>query len=119
MPNALTGRTQWVVRFCRERPPWRSAGSAGTPRRAFPTEGDNNPIRLLCSGGSGVETWGQIFSPSRRTLRQFAGLWMLFFGGLAGWQGLVRGHWVAALVLAGLAVSVGALGLWKPRAVRP
>ncbi len=56
--------------------------------------------------------------PSRRTLRQFAGLWVLFFGGLACWQGLGRGHTGTAAVLAALALTVGPAGLVRPRAVR-
>ena len=32
--------------------------------------------------------WSDIqFDPPRKTLRQFAGLWLVFFGGLALWQG--------------------------------
>jgi hypothetical protein len=53
------------------------------------------------------------------TLRQFAGLWLLAFAGLACWQGFARGHAAAAAVLAALAVAVGVPGLVWPRAVRP
>jgi Saxitoxin biosynthesis operon protein SxtJ len=64
--------------------------------------------------------WSDIpFDPPRKTLRQFAGLWVLFFGGLACWQWLVRGHPAFAVVLAVLAVTVGPLGLVRPQAVRP
>ena len=36
--------------------------------------------------------WSDIpFQPDRKTLRQFAGLWLVFFGGMALWQALVRG----------------------------
>jgi hypothetical protein len=56
-------------------------------------------------------------NPSGRLLRQFAGLWLLFFGGLACWHGLAR-HRVG-LALAALALAVGLLGLLWPRAVRP
>ncbi len=64
--------------------------------------------------------WSDIsFHPPSRTLRQFAGLWILFFGGIAIWQGLVRERLVFALVLAGLAATVGPLGLAKPGMIRP
>jgi hypothetical protein len=59
------------------------------------------------------------WNPPQRQLRQFAGLWLLFFGGLGCWQELVRDNTVAALLLAILALTVGPLGLWKPQAVRP
>lgn len=64
--------------------------------------------------------WSDLpWTPSPRTLRQFAGLWILFLGGLACWHGLVRGHGTLAGVLAVLALTVGPLGLIKPQAVRP
>jgi hypothetical protein len=64
--------------------------------------------------------WSDIpFDPPRRTLRQFAGLWLVFFAGLACWEVLKRGHAGAGLVLGLLAVTVGTLGLVRPRAVRP
>ena len=37
--------------------------------------------------------WSDIqFDPPRKLLRQFAGLWLLFFGGLALWEILGRGR---------------------------
>jgi hypothetical protein len=64
--------------------------------------------------------WSDIpFSPEPRTLRQFAGLWLAFFGGLAAWQGLMRGRPGLAAALAVLAVVVGGLGLMRPALVRP
>jgi hypothetical protein len=64
--------------------------------------------------------WSDInFSPPPRILRQFSGLWLAFFGGLACWHGLVRGHPAAAAVLGVLALTVGPLGLVRPRLVRP
>jgi hypothetical protein len=64
--------------------------------------------------------WSDIpFSPEPRTLRQFAGLWLAFFGGLAAWQGLMRGRPGLAAALAVLAVVVGGLGLARPALVRP
>jgi saxitoxin biosynthesis operon SxtJ-like protein len=63
--------------------------------------------------------WSDIpFRPGSRTLRQFAALWLVFFGGLGAWQGLVRDRPVAGALLAALALGVGLLGLIKPQAVR-
>ena len=58
-------------------------------------------------------------SPSSRMLRQFAGLWLVFFGGMAAWQGLARGRVGVAVAIAILAIAVGSLGLIRPQAVRP
>jgi hypothetical protein len=64
--------------------------------------------------------WSDIqFQPPDKTLRQFAGLWLACFGGLAAWQGIVRGHTSLAAALAVLALGVGPLGLIWPRIVRP
>jgi Saxitoxin biosynthesis operon protein SxtJ len=64
--------------------------------------------------------WSDIpFSPSSRVLRQFAGLWLAFFGGIAAWQGIMRGRIGLAVALAVLAVVVGGLGLIRPALVRP
>jgi Saxitoxin biosynthesis operon protein SxtJ len=63
--------------------------------------------------------WSDIpFQPSRRTLRQFASLWFVFFTGLACWQGFARGRVGLAFALGALAVSVGLLGLMSPQRVR-
>jgi hypothetical protein len=56
---------------------------------------------------------------SRKTLRQFAGLWILLFGGLASWQGFGREAWIFAYVLAGLGGSIGLMGLINPGFIRP
>ncbi len=63
--------------------------------------------------------WSDIqFDPPRKTLRQFAGLWLVFFGGMALWQALVRGrNWTGA-VLAVLALTIGPLGLARPEWMR-
>ena len=59
--------------------------------------------------------WSEItFDPPRTTLRQFGGLWLVFFGGMALWQGLARGRVGQALVLALIAVTIGPLGLVRP-----
>ena len=64
--------------------------------------------------------WSDIsFTPSPRTLRQFAGLWLIFFGMFACVQGFVRHNSVAAVVLAVLAVAVAVPGLVNPRLMRP
>jgi hypothetical protein len=64
--------------------------------------------------------WSDIpFSPSSRMLRQFAGLWLVFFVGFAAWQGIVRGRVGVALALAALAVVIGGLGLIRPQLIRP
>jgi hypothetical protein len=64
--------------------------------------------------------WSDIpFSPDPRTLRQFAGLWLAFFGILAAWQGLTQGRTSLALALGAMAVLIGGLGLARPALVRP
>ncbi|MGO9471712.1 MAG: SxtJ family membrane protein [Isosphaeraceae bacterium] len=63
--------------------------------------------------------WSDIqFDPTRKTLRQFAGLWLAFVGALALWHGLARGRIVLALVLGLLASVVGVLGLIRPEWMR-
>jgi hypothetical protein len=57
--------------------------------------------------------------PPPRILRQFAGICLVFFTGLACWQGLVRGNFTLAALFAVLAVGLGPLGLAIPRAIRP
>jgi hypothetical protein len=64
--------------------------------------------------------WSEItWAPAARTLRQFAGLWLGFFLALAAWQGWRHDRWGWAAVLAALALTVGPLGLLRPRLVRP
>ena len=63
--------------------------------------------------------WSDIqFNPSRKTLRQFAGLWLVFIGGMALWQALVRGHTNLGLSIGALALVVGLAGLTRPEWVR-
>ena len=58
------------------------------------------------------------FAPSPRMLRQFAGLWILFFGALAAWQAFHQNpRW--AMILGALALTLGPLGLAWPRAIKP
>lgn len=62
---------------------------------------------------------GTLPPPPPRVLRQFAGLWLLAFGGLALWQGFARGNVALAGGLAVLAAVVGGLGIARPEVVRP
>jgi TRAP-type C4-dicarboxylate transport system permease small subunit len=63
--------------------------------------------------------WSEVVAPPpERLLRQFAGLFLVFFLGLAGWR-VWHGHadrW--AVALATLALVVGLVGLARPSAVR-
>jgi hypothetical protein len=64
-------------------------------------------------------TWSNIpWRPTRRTLRQFAGLWVVCFTGLACWHGW-RGDTRVAIACSFLAITVGPMGLLKPEAIRP
>lgn len=64
--------------------------------------------------------WADLpFHPSDRTLRQFAGLWIVFFAGLGLWQLLGRQRLAAGLALEILAFAVGPVGLVRPRWLRP
>jgi hypothetical protein len=58
-------------------------------------------------------------NPSDRTLRQFAGLCLLIFGGLAGWRLVQDGPTPLALVLGAAALGLGLPGLVRPRLLRP
>ena len=58
-------------------------------------------------------------SPSSRVLRQFAAAFLVFFGAMAGWQGVVHGRITLALIIAMIAVLVGGLGLIRPQTFRP
>lgn len=63
--------------------------------------------------------WSDIqFDPPRKVLRQFAGLWLLFFGGLALWEILGRGRMEFGWFLALVAVTIGPLGLFRPEWMR-
>ncbi len=55
--------------------------------------------------------------PSPRMLRQFAGLWLLFFGGLGTWQ-IKFGDVELGCALLSVALVVGVVGLVRPSAVR-
>jgi Saxitoxin biosynthesis operon protein SxtJ len=63
--------------------------------------------------------WSDIqFDPPRRVLWQFAGLWLLFFGGWALWEILRQGRMGFGGILAALALTIGPLGLIWPSRVR-
>jgi Saxitoxin biosynthesis operon protein SxtJ len=63
--------------------------------------------------------WSDIrFDPDRKTLRQFAGLWMVVFGGIALWQALARGRGDLGMSIGTLALVVGLAGLTRPEWVR-
>jgi hypothetical protein len=64
--------------------------------------------------------WSDIsFAPSARTLRQFAGLWLVIFALLSCIQAVVRHDPGLAAVFGVLAVAVGLPGLVKPSLIRP
>jgi hypothetical protein len=64
--------------------------------------------------------WSDIqLNPPAKTLRQFAGLWLACFGGLALWEGLIRRHASASAVFLTLALAIGPLGLVWPKVLRP
>ena len=58
-------------------------------------------------------------NPDNRMLRQFAGLWILFFGGIALSQYFRSHNTTAAIVVWELAVCVGVPGLFFPRLLKP
>jgi len=53
-----------------------------------------------------------------RLLRQFAGLWLIIFGGMAILEWTVRHRDTRAIVFGVVALAVGPLGLVRPQAVR-
>jgi hypothetical protein len=63
--------------------------------------------------------WSDIqFTPTTKTLRQFAGLGFLFFGAAALWQLFGRGHTGLATSFGGLALLFGVTGLAAPESLR-
>jgi len=59
------------------------------------------------------------WNPSRRELRQFAGLCLVFFGGIAAWMYARHGVGPWPTALGALAVGLGVPGLVFPRLLRP
>jgi Saxitoxin biosynthesis operon protein SxtJ len=63
--------------------------------------------------------WSDIqFDPPRKVLRQFGGLCLLIFGGLALWEIFGRSRPGFGGVLAVLALSIGPIGLFRPQWIR-
>jgi hypothetical protein len=60
-----------------------------------------------------------LFSLSDRMLRQFAALWIVFFGLIAARQEFHDHRREVAITIAALALTVGPLGLLFPRLIRP
>ena len=60
-----------------------------------------------------------VSSATARRYGNLPGLWLVCFGGLAVWEGLVREHTNLAATLAVLALTVGPVGIIWPRAMRP
>ena len=52
-------------------------------------------------------------------LRQFAAIWVVFFGATAAWQEFHHHRHVPAIVFAILSVTVGPVGVAWPKAIRP
>jgi len=64
--------------------------------------------------------WSDIpIDPPRRTLRTFASLALVVFGGLSVYHGVVRDRTTLAVAMAALALAIGPIGLIRPRAIRP
>ncbi|HVX63505.1 MAG TPA: hypothetical protein VHC19_22985 [Pirellulales bacterium] len=64
--------------------------------------------------------WSELpLHPTSRTLRQFAGLWLVVCSAFATWESLIRQRQTAAVALAALGLTIGLLGLWRPHLVRP
>jgi hypothetical protein len=61
----------------------------------------------------------KMIEPTERMLRQFAGLWIVFFTALAAWHGLYHGRAIVGTILVALAVTIGPMGLVWPSAIRP
>jgi hypothetical protein len=64
-------------------------------------------------------TWKDIpRNPSATTLRQFAGLWLIFFGAIGYWR-YTHGALSLGLALMVLAIAGGLAGLLAPKSLRP
>ena len=63
--------------------------------------------------------WSDLpLNPDRKTLRQFAGIWLVFFGGLAILEAFGRGRTNLGISIGALALVVGVAGLVRPEWVR-
>lgn len=64
--------------------------------------------------------WSDIqFSPTERTLRQFAGIFVAVFGVLTAVELLLRDRPTLGMAYGAVAIVVGGLGVVRPSAVRP
>jgi hypothetical protein len=52
-------------------------------------------------------------------LRQFAGIWIVFFGGIGAYQGFYHHRQTLGIVLAVLAVTIGPIGVMWPKTIKP
>jgi hypothetical protein len=59
------------------------------------------------------------FDTNDRTLRQFSGLWILFFGAIALQQYFKHHRLMVALIIGAFALGIGSLGLARPRLIKP
>jgi len=65
-------------------------------------------------------TWRDIpWNPDRKTLRQFAGLWLAFFGLLGCWHYFGRAEHTLGAILVAVGLTLGPLGLVVPSLLRP
>ncbi len=63
--------------------------------------------------------WSDLpLDPNGKTLRQFAGIWLVFFGGLALLEAFGRGRTNLGISIGALALVVGVAGLIRPGWVR-
>lgn len=58
-------------------------------------------------------------NPESKVLRQFAGVWLIFFLVLSYWQGFAKERPTVGIILAVAAVVIGIAGLIRPSVVRP
>jgi len=64
--------------------------------------------------------WSEVVAPPKaRTLRQFAGLCLIFGAGLAGWRAWHASFTVPAAAVAVAGGVIGLVGLIRPAAIRP
>ena len=64
--------------------------------------------------------WADVIAPpSAKKLRQFAGLWIVFFLALAVWRVGHGQHGAGVAVLAVVGIAIGGLALIRPAAIRP
>lgn len=63
--------------------------------------------------------WTDVTAPPKeRILRQFAGVWLVFFAGAAIWRAAHARADARAIAFVLLALVIGGLGLWRPRTIR-